>query len=132
MRKDLQHLTKEQREYLANKIFKKISSGNSLHNQNKRFIFVSSKRKNMNTYNEYKELQNKQNTIVDILSDKLNSYPKGDFGMVEESLRMSDEFRLVKSNFNKEFKKLQEINRLGMKMFKKEIRKSNEEKRNRK
>jgi hypothetical protein len=27
MRKDLQHLTKEQREYLANKIFKKISSG---------------------------------------------------------------------------------------------------------
>lgn len=30
MRKDLQHLTKEQREYLANKIFKKISSGNSM------------------------------------------------------------------------------------------------------
>mgnify|MGYP001163365490 FL=1 len=86
----------------------------------------------MNTYNEYKELQNKQNTIVDMLSDKLNSYPKGDFGMVEESVRMSDEFRLVKSNFNKEFKKLQEINRLGMKMFKKEIRKSHEEKRNRK
>lgn len=28
MRKDLQHLTKEQREYLAKKIFKKISSGN--------------------------------------------------------------------------------------------------------
>ena len=86
----------------------------------------------MNTYNEYKELQNKQNTIVDMLSDKLNSYPKGDFGMVEESVRMSDEFRLVKSNFNKEFKKLQEINRLGMKMFKKEIHKSHEEKRNRK
>lgn len=30
MRKDLQHLTKEQREYLANKIFKKISSGSSM------------------------------------------------------------------------------------------------------
>ena len=30
MRKDLQHLTKEQREYLANKIFKKISSGNNM------------------------------------------------------------------------------------------------------
>ena len=28
MRKDLEHLTKEQKEYLANKIFKKISSGN--------------------------------------------------------------------------------------------------------
>ena len=86
----------------------------------------------MNTYSEYKDLQSKQNTIVDMLSDKLNSYPKGDFGMIEESVRVSDEFRLVKSNFNKEFKKLQEINRLGMKMFKKEIRKSNEEKRIRK
>jgi len=30
MRKDLEHLTKEQREYLAKIIFKKISSGNSL------------------------------------------------------------------------------------------------------
>lgn len=86
----------------------------------------------MNTYSEYKDLQSKQNTIVDMLSDKLNSYQKGDFGMIEESVRVSDEFRLVKSNFNKEFKKLQEINRLGMKMFKKEIRKSNEEKRIRK
>jgi len=99
---------------------------------NKCIIFVSTKRNNMNTYSEYKDLQGKQNTIVDMLSDKLNSYPKGDFGMVEESVRLSDEFRLVKSNFNKEFKKLQEINRLGMKMFKKEIRKSHEEKRIRK
>ena len=86
----------------------------------------------MNSYSEYKDLQGKQNTIVNMLSDKLNSYPKGDFGMIEESVRVSDEFRLVKSNFNKEFKKLQEINRLGMKMFKKEIRKSYEEKRIRK
>lgn len=30
MRKDLEHLTKEQKEYLANKIFKKISSGSSM------------------------------------------------------------------------------------------------------
>ena len=30
MRKDLEHITKEQREYLAKKIFKKISSGNSM------------------------------------------------------------------------------------------------------
>ena len=45
----------------------------------------------MNTYSEYKDLQSKQNTIVDMLSDKLNSYPKGDFGMIEESVRVSDE-----------------------------------------
>jgi hypothetical protein len=85
----------------------------------------------METYSEYKDLQGKQNIIVDMLSDKLNSYPKGDFGLVEESVRVSDEFRLVKSEFNKEFKKLQEINKLGMKMFKKEIIKSHEEKRKR-
>ena len=30
MRKDLEHLTKEQKEYLAKKIFKKISSGSSM------------------------------------------------------------------------------------------------------
>lgn len=29
MRKDLEHLTQEQKEYLAKKIFKKISSGSS-------------------------------------------------------------------------------------------------------
>lgn len=85
----------------------------------------------MKTYSEYKDLQCKQNTIVDMLSDKLNSYPKGPFGMVEESVRVSDEFRSVNSSFHKEFKKLQEINRFGMKMFKKEIRKSYEEKRKR-
>jgi len=86
----------------------------------------------MNTYSEYKELQGKQNTIVDMLSDKLNLYPKGDFGMVEESVRVSDEFSLVKNQYNQEFKKLQNINSAGVKKYKKEIRKEYEEKKVRK
>ena len=84
----------------------------------------------MTNYSEYKELQNKQNAIVDNLSDQLNLYPKGEFGMTEESIRLSDEFKSVNSKFNKEFKKLQEINRLGMKMFNKEIQKAHVAKRN--
>jgi len=83
----------------------------------------------MNTYSEYKELQSKQNEIVDMLSDKLNSYPKGDFGMVEEKIRMSDEFKAVNSKFWSEFNKLRAINQVGVKKFKKEIRKDYEEKR---
>ena len=83
----------------------------------------------MNTYSEYKELKSKQNEIVNILSDKLNSYPKGDLGMTEESVRMSDEFKSVNSKYWAEFNKLRAINQIGVRKFKKEIRKDYEEKR---
>ena len=63
----------------------------------------------MTTYSEYKELQNKQNAIVDNLSDQLNLYPKGEFGMTEESIRLSDEFKSVNSKFNKEFKNFKKL-----------------------
>jgi hypothetical protein len=83
----------------------------------------------MTSYNEYKEIKSKQDAIVSALSDKLNSYPKGEFGMVEEKVRMSDEYREVNNQFNKEFKVLQNIHSTGMKLFKKEIRKEHESKR---
>lgn len=83
----------------------------------------------MNTYSEYKEQKSKQDAIVDQLSDKLNSYPTGDFGMVIESVRMSDEYKSLKLQYAKEFKKIQNINSFGMKNFKKEICKEYEEKR---
>lgn len=83
----------------------------------------------MTTYSEYKDLQSKQNAIVDMLSDKLNSYLKGHFGMVEESIRMSDEFKSVNSKYWAEFNKLRAINQIGVKKFKKEMRKDYEEKR---
>ena len=54
MRKDLQHLTKEQKEYLANKIFKKISSGSCM-------IWADSEQ----CFNRIKsalEIKNKKNT----------------------------------------------------------------------
>lgn len=83
----------------------------------------------MNTYSEYKEVKRKQDAIVDMLSDKLNSFPKGLLGMTEESVRMSDEYKALKLQYSKEFKKIQDINSYGMKNFKKEIYKEYEEKR---
>ena len=83
----------------------------------------------MITYNEYKEIKSKQDAIVDQLSDKLNSFPKGEFGMVVESIRMSDEYKSIKNQFSKEFKKIQDINSFGAKNFKKEIRAEYEAKR---
>lgn len=82
----------------------------------------------MKDYSEYKSIQEKQNVIVDSLSDKLNSLPKGAMGLVDENVRISDDYRSLKNNFNKEFRKLQEINRLGSKLFKKEIRKAYQDK----
>lgn len=83
----------------------------------------------MNTYSEYKELQLKQNKIVSELSDKLNKYHKGEFGMVTESIRFSDEFKEIEKQYANEFKRLQSINILGQSLFKKQIKKERDEKR---
>jgi len=85
--------------------------------------------KDMTTYTEYKELQGKQIAIVDQLSDKLNSYPKGIFGLIEDSVRISEDFKNTNSSYHIEFNKLRSINQIGMKKFKKEIQKAHNEKR---
>lgn len=83
----------------------------------------------METYSEYKQLKAAQNIIVDELSDKLNSFEKYNNGMVIESVRLSDNFKKINSKYLKEFKKLQEINKQGMRLFKKDIRKEYEDRR---
>lgn len=80
----------------------------------------------MTNYSEYKELKSNQNAIVDSLSDKLNSFPKGSFGLISEEIRATDEFKNINAQYHREFKKLQAINQTGMKLFKKEIRKDYE------
>lgn len=83
----------------------------------------------MKDFNEYKELKEKQDKIVSELSIKLNSFPKNEFGMVVENIRMSDDFNSIKKSFTIEYKKLQDINKLGSKLFKKEIKNEQSEKR---
>ena len=86
----------------------------------------------MKTYEEFEEMSTKQAAIVDELSDKLNSFPMGQFGLVIESVRLSDEYKAINSQFRREFKKLQEINKLGSRLFKKQIWAAIEEKRSKK
>lgn len=76
----------------------------------------------MISFSEYKKIKREQDKIVSCLEGKLNEYPKEMSGMVIEHIRTSDEYRKIKSQFNIEFKKLQNINTFGMKFFKKEIR----------
>lgn len=83
----------------------------------------------MKNYKEYKEMQAKQNAIVDELSDKLNSYPRGEMGLISDHIKNTEEFKALHSIFKREFNKLREINGLGTKLFKKEIRQANEERR---
>lgn len=83
----------------------------------------------MKDFNEYKELKEKQYKIVSELSIKLNSFPKNEFGMVVENIRMSDDFKSIKKSFTIEYKKFQDINKLGSKLFKKEIKNEQSEKR---
>lgn len=87
------------------------------------------KTKKMKSYTEYKEMQTKQDAIVDELSDRLNSYPKGEMGLTPDHIKNSEEFKTLNASFKREFNKLREINGLGTRLFKKEIRQANEEKR---
>jgi type I restriction-modification system DNA methylase subunit len=73
---------------------------------------------------DYKDLRDKQDKLLDILEKKLNAYPRGPMGLVAESVRLSDEYILVNTQFKKEFKKLQELNKLIVKMTPKGERKS--------
>ena len=43
-----------------------------------------------------------QHKIVDLLSDKLNSYPRNGMGLVDDIVKKSDEFRETKTKYNKE------------------------------
>lgn len=100
-----------------------------MQNQNKVLPLIQQNDKDMKTYAEYKDLQGKQNEIVNQLSNKLNTYPKGAFGLIDDSVRMSEDFKNTNSSYRIEFNKLRSINQIGMKKFKKEIQKAHNEKR---
>lgn len=71
------------------------------------------------TFLEAINLSKEISLITDDLSDKLNSFEKSSNGMVLESVRLSDNFRELKSQYNKYFKKEGEINRYINRNFKK-------------
>lgn len=74
----------------------------------------------MLTYEEYKDIKKQQDDIVDNLSALLSEYPRNSIGLVEDGCK-DYRYRLIKSRYNAEFKKLRNINALGYKLFKKQI-----------
>lgn len=79
------------------------------------------------TYQEAKEVNKRIEEKVNILSAKLNSYPKGLMGMTREDIRLSDEYQAVKREYSKAFKELQDFNKWFLKTFKKEYAKERRE-----
>lgn len=55
----------------------------------------------VNKFLEYITISNNLNNKTDELSKKLNSFPKDEMGLTLDNVVKSDEFRKVKSEFNK-------------------------------
>ena len=70
------------------------------------------------TYLEFKNKSKELYNTVDSLSVEINS-----FDWKNESVRMSSEFQLIKLQFDKEFKKLQDFNKYSKKEYKKQLTK---------
>jgi len=86
----------------------------------------------MDTYIKYKKIKDDQNKIVDILSHKLNLYTKNNNGLIPDSITKTIEYKQLKNKFIIYFKKLKNINKIGVKMYKKDILKDIQEKRKKK
>ena len=84
----------------------------------------------METFKQFKEAQARQVEIVYSLSRKLSEYPKHYYGMVIESVRMSDEYKALSKDYKQEFKKLQDINKAGVKKYKAELAQERKERYN--
>ena len=74
------------------------------------------------TFIQTLELKNKLELITDNLSDKLNSFPRSNSGLVSDEVRTSDSYRTLKSEFNKAFENQKIVTKYGNKHFKKEFR----------
>lgn len=74
------------------------------------------------TYREFKLIKSELDNKVTELSEKLNSFPKGEFGLTPDEIKFSSEFRALKAEFNVVFQKLQQLNEFGVKAFKKEMK----------
>lgn len=80
-------------------------------------------------YHEFKDIKENQNKIINDLSDRLNLFPTSCNGLVDEKTRLSKQYKELNNEFQKEFKKLQIINRTGNRFFKREMRQDRQNKR---
>lgn len=74
------------------------------------------------TFDEAKQKRYEINTRVDAASQKLQSFPKGPMGLTPDDVKMSDEYRVAKFEFDSAFSELRNFNGWFIKRFSKELR----------
>lgn len=82
----------------------------------------------MENYQEYKKIKGEIDAVLDILHDKLHSFPKSSLGCVTDEARKTPEYVKIKSLWYKTFLMLRIVNSIGTKKFKKEILKEKQDK----
>jgi hypothetical protein len=70
-------------------------------------------------YQEYKQKQTELMELTDSLGNELNQLPKSN-GLILDEIKITENYKTLKLNYNKAFKELQDLNTFGMKHFKKE------------
>lgn len=83
----------------------------------------------MKTFTEYLELSSAQNKIVNSISDEFGQFSTDQYGLIPDNVRQTELYKDVRRRFYTEFKKLQDINRMGVKLYAKELREHHAEKR---
>jgi hypothetical protein len=74
-------------------------------------------------YKEYKELKKEQTNKVAQIELNLKGFESYPNGLVKEEVRATKEYKQTNTMFQNEFNTLQEINKIGTKLFKKEMNK---------
>ena len=81
----------------------------------------------MESYKAYKTVKQNLENRLEELELVMSKYPKNEMGLVLDSSK-DDNYQKAKLEWSYQFKKLQGINRIASKMFKKQIQKEHEAK----
>jgi hypothetical protein len=75
-------------------------------------------------YEEFKSLKAIQDERTDIASDLMNSFAKYKLpnGLTPDHIKQTEQWKEAKKQWNTQFSRTRELNKLGNKLFKKEIR----------
>lgn len=74
------------------------------------------------SFEHYLEQKRKVDAVLDPLSEKLNTYPKDEMGLVSDKVRLNPEYRRLTKEFDSNFQVLRALNSFAYKNYKKELR----------
>lgn len=90
-------------------------------------LLPQSKQLAMEEYNDYKKAKQNLENKLEELESVMSQYPRNEMGLVLDGYK-DEKYKKAKLEWAYQFKKLQEINRIASKMFKKQIQKEHEAK----